>query len=341
MEPQFDLSVLLTPRAAEYCEERILELAAKYSLSIVVTRYPDTNAATSEVAFFSRELFVGSTLDRYSEQLTRFFSRLEVQPNLTWLHLCSAGIDFPVCTVLRRRKVRLTTSSGAAAPAIAQTAVAGLLAISRGMLRWFRAQARRTWDPAPESLWPVDLKNQTALIVGVGPIGREIGRLLKSIGLRVVAIRRNAAELPPYFDEVHASTELADLAPRAAWLVLACPLTEETRGLVDKQVIDALPFGAGVVNVARGGIVDEKALIQALSSGRLGGAYLDVFSSEPLPPSSPLWDLPNVLISPHSAALSTGNEARHAQIFLSNLDAYLAGQLMTNEIGRLRKIWPN
>jgi len=126
-------------------------------------------------------------------------------------------------------------------------------------------------------------------------------------------------------------TQLADLLPRADWLFLACPLTPETRGLIDAAAIARLPRGARVINVARGKIVAEPALVEALASGRLGGAYLDVFDTEPLPADSPLWDMPNVLVSPHNATISAGNESRVRVIFLENLRRWGRGEPLLHE----------
>jgi phosphoglycerate dehydrogenase-like enzyme len=125
---------------------------------------------------------------------------------------------------------------------------------------------------------------------------------------------------------------LPDLLPVADWLVLTCPLTDETRGLIDGAALACLPTTACVINVARGQIIDEPALIAALEDGRLAGAYLDVFASEPLPAHSPLWDLPNVIISPHDSAASTGNSARVSELFLRNLEHWFHNEPLENEV---------
>jgi phosphoglycerate dehydrogenase-like enzyme len=128
-------------------------------------------------------------------------------------------------------------------------------------------------------------------------------------------------------------TALVQLARETDWLVLACPLTDETRGLVSAEVIAALPRGAFVLNVARGEVIDEGAMVQALASGQLGGAYLDVFATEPLPADSPLWALPNVIISPHNSAVAAGNERRATEgYFLPNLRRMRLGEPLVNEV---------
>ena len=170
-------------------------------------------------------------------------------------------------------------------------------------------------------------------MVGTGPIGQEIGRLCRALGLRTVGVRRDAAAgTPPGFDGVSGFAALPAVLPRADWLVLACPLTPTTRGLVDADALALLPPGAHLVNVARGGVVVEGDLLAALASGRLAGAFLDVFTAQPLPPDSPFWDLPNVIVSPHSAAASDGLADRVASIFCENLGRWRRGEALRNPV---------
>jgi phosphoglycerate dehydrogenase-like enzyme len=214
---------------------------------------------------------------------------------------------------------------------VAQTAVAGLLALARGFPRIAAAQRRREWRPLSRDAEPRDLAGQTALVVGTGPIGQEIGRLCRALGLRTVGVRRNAvAGAPPGFDGVLGFDALPAALPRADWLVLACPLTATTRGLVDAGALALLPRGAHLVNVARGGVVVEADLLAALRSGRVAGAFLDVFAAEPLPPDSPFWDLPDVIVSPHSAAASDGLADRVAAVFCENLGRWRRGEPLRN-----------
>jgi phosphoglycerate dehydrogenase-like enzyme len=179
--------------------------------------------------------------------------------------------------------------------------------------------------------FPRDLRGQVMLVYGLGAIGMEIARLARCFGLYVIGVRRNAAK-SGHVDEVHTPDKLAELMPRCDWLVIACPLTDETRGTVDPALLAKLPRGAHVINVSRGEIVDESALIAALHSKRLAGAYLDVFAREPLPPESPLWDMPNVVVTPHDSAACAGNEARVNAIFLDNLKRWTRNQPLINEV---------
>ena len=224
----------------------------------------------------------------------------------------------------------MTTSSGATAQPIAQTAIAGMLALARGFPAWSTAQREHVW--APQRSAPRDLQGQTMVIVGLGAIGNEIARLAEQFGLHVIGVRRSPRRAGDHAGELVAPSALGSVAARADWLVLACPLTEKTRGMINAEVLAALPPGAHVINVARGQVIDEGALIAALTTGNLGGAYLDVFEHEPLPADSPLWDLPNVIVSPHNSAASTGNSARVAEIFFRNLEHWLRGEALENEV---------
>lgn len=286
-------------------------------------RLPDTECARVEVAFFSGDVF--------PDHSRQFFSAVRKAPRLKWLHAFNVGIDHPIFTELLQRGVRVTTSAGSTAESIAQTAITGLLALARGFPRWLVAQRGRQWNPERKIL-PPDLKDQTTVIVGLGRIGAEIARLARALGLKVIGVRRSPRRAEDPVDELHPPAALPGLLARCDWLIIACPLTPQTRGLVDAQAIAALPRGARLINVARGEIVTEAALIEALRSGHLAGAYLDVFETEPLPTDSPLWDLPNVLVSPHNSAVAAGNDERVLEIFIDNLGRWHRGVPLVNEV---------
>ena len=263
----------------------------------------------------------------------RFLGSLLHAPRLRWFHLPNAGVDDPVFGRFLERGVRLTTSSGTTAEPIAHSAIAGLLALSRGFPHWWAAQRRREWAPlARAGIVPRDLRGQVMVVVGLGAIGTAIARLAQALGLHVVGVRRHPCTPDDPVDEWHPPADLAAVLPRADWLVLACPLTATTRGLIDGAALRRLPARAHLINVARGQLLDEEALIGALQERRLSGAYLDVFATEPLPPDSPLWDFPNVLISPHDSSASDGNAARISDLFLRNLEHYARGETLENEV---------
>ncbi|HKA41846.1 MAG TPA: D-2-hydroxyacid dehydrogenase [Burkholderiales bacterium] len=288
-------------------------------------RLAEEACARIEAAYFSEDIF--------PDHSRQFFSAVRKAPRLAWLHAFSAGVDHPIYAEMLERGVRLTTSSGTAAEPIAQTAIMGMLALARNLPHWLAAQRRRAWDPmrSPAQL-PRDLNGQTALVLGLGHIGSEIARLARQMGLRVIGVRRSPRRQADPVDEMQPPQALPELLPRADWLFIACPLTAETRGLIDAGMIARLPRGARIVNIARGEIVRENDLIAALESGHLAGAYLDVFETEPLPADSPLWSLPNVLVSPHNAGAAQGNDLRVLGVFLENFRRWRHGEPFVNEV---------
>ena len=288
-------------------------------------RIDDSLAARAEVAYFSTDLF-----PQFAKQ---FFSATRKAPGLKWMQVFNAGVDHPVFASVLERGVRLTTSSGTAAVPIAQTAIAGMLYLARNFPRWMAGQRNRQWDPMRPAEFPRDLGGQTMLIYGLGAIGIEIARLARLLGLTVIGVRRSALPVA-HIDEMHTPDQLGELLPKSDWLVIACPLTHETRGMVDAALLAKLPRGARFINISRGEVVDEPALIEALKSGQLGGAYLDVFAQEPLPSASPLWDLPNVVVTPHNSGASAGSETRINALFLDNLTRWHANRPLVNEVAR-------
>ena len=248
-----------------------------------------------------------------------FHDLLRSAPGLRWVHIHASGTDRAIYGELRARGVTIRTSSGAHAAVVAQTAVAGLLALARCFPRMMAAQRERRWVPLLAQRLPRDLNGQTALILGWGPVGQQITRMLLAVGLRCQVVRqqRHPADAAGVtfirYDELHAGLAHAD------WLILACPLTPQTQGLIDAQALHCLPAQAHLVNVARGEIVVEPDLIESLRSGHLAGAYLDVFAHEPLAADSPLWAMEQVIVTPHAAGHSDGNEQRVAAMFLENL----------------------
>ncbi len=281
-------------------------------------------------AYYSRDIWEGTSKSAVSPAGRVFWDIAERAPNMQWIPVFSSGTDQPQYQEAMQRGVRVTTGAGAQTEPVANAAVTGLLALSRCLPHWVAAQQRGEWAPLRAADVPPDLRGQTAVIVGAGLIGSTIARVLQVLGMKTVGIRRHAAPAP-HFDEVLAPSALDAQLPKCGWLIIACPLSAETRGMIDARRLALLPHTAGFVNIARGEIVDEAALTAALSNGRLRCAYLDVFVQEPLARASPLWRLPNVLISPHNAGASNGTYARGVEIFLRNLDAYLNGRPLENE----------
>ena len=287
-------------------------------------RLAEADIARVEIAFFSQDL-----VPDFSRQ---FFSAVRKAPNVKWLHVFNVGVDHPIFTEMLQRGVRLTTSTGTTAEPIAQTALAGLLMLARGFPQWLKSQAAHRWEPVRLQESPRDLPGQTVLVYGMGQIGTTFARLARALGMRVIGVRRSPRKAEDPVDEMHAPGHLDELLPRAEWLMLACPLTPETRRLITAKRLALLPQGAYIINIARGEVIDETAMIAALNSGHIAGAYLDVFEQEPLPAASPLWDMPNVIATPHNSSSAIGNERRVFEVFVRNLEHWQRGDALTNEV---------
>ena len=281
-----------------------------------------TQRTDADVAFISREVTGASTKHEIHPALQKVYELLRMSSGLQWVHIHSAGADRQIYLDLQARGVKVLTSSGANAQVVASVALAGILALARRFpLLWAEQQARQ-WRPMLGERMPRDLPGQTATIVGWGPIGQKLGSLLQALGMHVVAVRQQLDTKPDQAQARVAMVTFADwhqVLPQTDWLVLACPLTYKTRQLVNAHALSLLPQGAHLINVARGEVVDEPALVAALQSGHLGGAFLDVFTHEPLPVDSALWAMPQVMVTPHAAGHSDGNEQRVGQMFLDNL----------------------
>jgi glyoxylate/hydroxypyruvate reductase len=212
-------------------------------------------------------------------------------------------------------RIAWASSAGVHATPLGEWALFGILALTKGLPRLEADKRERHW-----AHYPVDeVRGTTVLVVGLGEIGREVARLAEAFGMHVLSTRRNEGELD-------------ELLPRADSVVITLPLTTETRGLIDRRRIGLLKPGAILVNIGRGPVLDEDALIDALRSGRVRGAALDVFATEPLPPDSPLWELDNVILSPHTAAQSIRENERIVELFADNLRRYLAGEELRSRI---------
>ena len=226
-----------------------------------------------------------------------------------------------------------TTAAGVHGAPLAEFVLLGLLYFYRDVPRLQRMQRAHRWQRYTNR----ELAGRRALVVGLGAVGRAIAERLAAQGLEVWGARRRPDAPPPDgVRRVLPMTGLAAALGEIDALVLACPLTPETEGLIGAAELAAMPEGALLINVARGPVVDERALVQALRDGRLGGAALDVAEVEPLPGDSPLWDLPNVLISPHSASTVDAENRRIVDIFLANLQRYLEGLPLINRFDPAR-----
>ncbi|MEJ2540629.1 MAG: D-2-hydroxyacid dehydrogenase [Gemmatimonadota bacterium] len=265
---------------------------------------------------------------------------LEAAPKLEWVHSGSAGVTSSLTPeMLRRREVVFTNTAGVHGPPMAEAALGMILHFFRGFDLAVRNQADRRWNTAP--FYAADaplreLSESTVGILGLGGVGGEVAWRCRALGARVLGLRQNAGPGPKGVEVVHGADGLDLLLSQSDALVVTAPDTPRTRGLLDAAALDRMKPGAVLVNVARGSIVDEEALVECLRDGRLRGAGLDVFDSEPLPADSPLWTLPNVLITPHVSPVTRHFWRREADLVLHNLRCLVEGRVeaMRNVVDR-------
>jgi phosphoglycerate dehydrogenase-like enzyme len=269
----------------------------------------------------------------------------EQVPNLKWIQFHLAGLDRFADNPLLQMGVRFTSLSGAAAPQMAEYTLMLLLALGHRLPDLQQAQARHEW---PREKWrrfaPRELRNATVGVVGYGSVGREVARLCRAYGARVLAVKRNVTspEDGGYRIEgvgdpegliparIYPPRALGRMLGECDFVVLSAPLTGQTRGTFDAEMISKMKDGACLVDISRGGILQEDALRQALQNGKLAGAALDVFTEEPLPAESPLWDTPNLILSPHIAGDSPDYDRRAAELFAENLRRFLGDRPLVN-----------
>jgi phosphoglycerate dehydrogenase-like enzyme len=258
---------------------------------------------------------------------------VRANPRLRWVHTMAAGGGSAVRAATLTRdeldRVAFTTSAGVHARPLAEFSLLGLLAGAKNLPRLQAAQARAEW----EGRWFMgQLAHLSVLVVGLGGVGREVARLLAAFGCRVVGTSRRPGVRVEGVDETVSPTDLGAAAARVDGIVVALPGTLATEGLVGAEVLAGVRPGTTLVNVGRGTVVDEPALVAALRDGRIGYAALDVTAREPLPADTPLWTMPNVLLSPHTAALDTEEDRRIARLFAENAGLLVEGRPLRNRV---------
>ena len=249
---------------------------------------------------------------------------------LEWIHITAAGVDTLLFDELRDSAVVVTNARGVFDRPLAEFVLGAVIAHAKDARTSFALQARHEWRHRETRR----ITGATALVVGTGGIGREIATLLRAAGLHVRGAGRRTATDDPDFGEIISSAELSAHAGWADHLILAAPLTDATRGLVDAQVLAVMKPDAHLVNIARGPMVDEAALLDALTTHQIGGATLDVFDTEPLPPEHPLWEAPNVTITAHMSADVVGWRDELAAQFAANARRWLAGEDLHNVVDK-------
>lgn len=249
-------------------------------------------------------------------------------PRLRWIQATSAGVGgFMARTGLAESGIEVTTAAGVHAVPLAEFAVMGALYFVKGMPDLIRRKTARHWERYATHR----LAGRRVLVVGVGSIGRRVATSFAALDVEVTGLGRRAhPELPAGVSRMIERSELLDALANTDIVVIACPLTEQTHGLLGAEEIAALPAHAIVVNIGRGPVIDEAALIAALAEERIAGACLDVFVDEPLPADSPLWGMENVIVSPHSASTLADENAAIVDLFLDNLARYLDGRPRRN-----------
>ncbi|MCB9458921.1 MAG: D-2-hydroxyacid dehydrogenase [Anaerolineaceae bacterium] len=324
--------------AADISDELMAKLQA-ISPRLEITRYtgevPATAWATAEV------LYTG-----------RHFPLPEQAPRLRWIQVPSAGMEhtqrFPIA---QAEDVVITSTSGMHAQQLANYTWLMILAFNFRLPEWMIDKQKAHWPESPQSRYvPVDIDQQTVGIVGYGSIGREIARLAKAFGMRVLAskrdIKRPAQRDTEYIqagigdpegdipERIYPGEAIASMAAECDYLAVTLPYTEGTHHNIDDSVFEAMKESAVIINVGRGGVIDEKAMITALSSGKIRGAGLDVFEEEPLPSTSPLWQMDNVIISPHVGGSTTRYQEKAIDIFAGNLKRYVENRPLMNMLDR-------
>lgn len=250
-----------------------------------------------------------------------------------WVQSGLAGVDRLLFPGLVSGEVVLTNARGIFSASLAEYVVAAMLYFAKRIPEMSRLQRERVW----RKVVPVDLAGATLGVLGLGDVGLAVARLAKGLGMRVVGIRRHqSAEPPPEVDLELPIERMAEALGGCDYLALCTPLTPRTRGLVGARELASLPRHAVLVNISRGGVLDEEALSAALETGGIAGAAVDVFEREPLPSESPLWTAPNLLISAHTVDNVAGWEERVVALFIDNFRRYVAGQPLLNVVDQRR-----
>lgn len=337
------LSPILSARYRNRDLQRIRE-AAPGSRIVLVSTEGLADGPLDDVEVFLRGFLSAETFDRV----------LARTPRLAWVHSASAGVESVLTPASVGRDLVITNARGVFSPPIAEYVLMMILAISRRLPQLLELQRERTWQP----LEGTELHDVTVGIVGYGSIGRAVADLAGAFGCRVLAVRRSPAGAQPTAGAsssdvfVAGRSEAAGIEPREArspealegpeglprllaeldFVVLALPLTPQTETIIDEAALARMKPGAWLVNVARGRLIDDRALLRALRDGSIGGAVLDAFREEPLPPTSPFYDLPNVIVTPHTSWSSGRVLDRSVELFCENLGRYARGEPLLNVV---------
>jgi phosphoglycerate dehydrogenase-like enzyme len=329
--------ITINVRISDSTLNMLREIAPGYRVDRHYGDIPDSVWADTEI------LFTG-----------RAYPLPEQAPRLRWIQLTSAGFDGPLKNpVVQISDIEVTSSSGIHATPIAEYCLGMMLALNLKIPKMLELKRKIEWpsSASPQVFGPAPLRGKTVGIVGYGSIGRELARLCAALGMTVLASKRDlrkieqretyqepgtgdpAGEIPL---RLYPGEAVSTMARECDFLIVTVPLTSGTSQLIDARVLDSMKPTSALINIARGDIIDEAALTEALHEGKIGGAALDVFAEEPLPPTNPLWTLDNVIISPHISGDTPDYVERAARVFAENLRRYLERQPLLNALDRAR-----
>jgi phosphoglycerate dehydrogenase-like enzyme len=298
--------------------ERIKQLAPQYQ--IVQT----TNISEMEPIIDQVEIIMGNVPQKILERAS----------NLRWIHSWGAGVEWlsnnPNFVSM---PFQLTNTSGIHAIQITEHIMAFLLSFARDFPMAIKAQQERTWKPSQRET-VFELAGKTMVLVGVGAIGERTAAVASAMGMRVLGVRRNANKSTDHIEAMYSNADLLKVLPEADFVVVTAPLSNETKGMFGAAEFAAMKPSAYIVNIGRGPIIDQDAMISALQNGQIAGAGLDVFTPEPLPSDSPLWAMDNVIITAHYAGMTPHYDSRAFEIFAQNLPRYLAGETLTHLVDK-------
>ncbi|MBK9168093.1 MAG: D-2-hydroxyacid dehydrogenase [Bryobacterales bacterium] len=291
-----------------------------------------TVAVGNQLDAFARTAGQADVIFSWSYGRSLLAPLLEMAPNVRWIHSRSAGLDSVLFPELIASPVPLTNGRGVFSQSLGEFALAAVLYFAKDLRRMIRNQMAGRWDQ-----FDVDeISTQTLGIVGYGDIGRAIAQRAKAMGMQVLAVRRNPARSngDAFVDEVHGMDELLPVLARCDHIAVAAPLTPDTQGLIGERAIDAMKPTATLINVGRGPVIDEAALIAALRAQRIKGAALDVFDEEPLPAGHPYYSMENLLLSPHCADHTSTWLADAMRFFLEQFERYRKGEPLENIVDK-------
>ncbi|MCX7931695.1 MAG: D-2-hydroxyacid dehydrogenase [Rhodovarius sp.] len=310
-------------------EVLILEKEAEIYVSHLAPRFPQAGfrAATDAEA--------AAAIGREAEVLFALAHEvpaglLAAMPRLRWIQALTTGVDHLLALPNLRPEVLVTNARGIHGPQMSEMAFLHMMSLLRDFPRMLANQRAHRWERWPQRL----LLGKTAVLIGIGAISEELAQRCRAFGMRVIGVSDARSEAPG-FDLVLPRARLAEAAAEADVLIVLVPLTPATRHMIDRSVLAAMRPEAILINLARGPVVDEQALIEALQEGRIAGAGLDVFETEPLPPDSPLWDMPHVVVTPHVGGMSDVYARQVLPLLEQNLRAYLSG-----DVAGLRNLVP-